>query len=235
MDLSVIRDEIKLELTGGIVELELSDSDIDKIIFYSMRELNRYYDSTVLITVPFSSCIDLSEYAINSILRIYRANAISTDVQGNRVMDPLLASQWQLLSGYGNMHQLQDYSYNYQSWNTLLQIRNTTSTDLAYRFDKASKKLYINISSNTPATITIEYVPILNNPEEITSEYWTDILLRLAIARTKLILGRVRTRFTQSNALWVQDGETLINEGTNELNNLRETLQANSNICIPID
>ena len=61
------------------------------------------------------------------------------------------------------------------------------------------------------------------------------MLMRLSIALTKVTLGRIRTRYTQSNALWTQDGDTILAEGREELTNLREALLANSELCYPID
>lgn len=52
---------------------------------------------------------------------------------------------------------------------------------------------------------------------------------------TKVVLGRIRTRFTQSNALWTQDGDKMLEEGNTELKELREVLRANSNLVYPID
>lgn len=124
---------------------------------------------------------------------------------------------------------------NYVAWNTLLQIRNTTSTDLAFRYDKSSNKLYINIVSDVPVNITLEYVPRYDNVEEITSDYWIDILMKLAIALTKVTLGRIRTRYTQSNALWVQDGQQILDEGNSELAQIREHLEQNANLFYPVD
>ncbi len=235
MDLTQLRDDVKTEVDGSILTLEIPDETVDKLIYRSLRELNRYYDSFKTITVPYSSCIDLSAYKVNSVLRVLRAQAISTDIQGGRTFDPLLATQWQLLSGYGNMNQFRDFASNYGAWNTLLQIRNTTSTDMSKFFDKDSQKLYINVSSNTPASVTIIFVPVLMNVEQVTSEYWQDILLRLSIAHVKIVLGRVRSRFKQPNALWEQDGDTMLNEGNQELADLRTSLQANSYLNIAID
>ena len=81
------------------------------------------------------------------------------------ITDPMLASQWQLMSGTGNLYNFQDYALDYASWNTLLQIRNTTSTDLAFLYDKHTNQLYINISTSIPQKITIEYVPRFDNVE----------------------------------------------------------------------
>ena len=121
------------------------------------------------------------------------------------------------------------------TWNTLLQIRNTISTDLAFIYDKDKEKLYINMSQNFPTKITIEFVPRYDDVSEIKSDFWIDILMRLALAITKQTLGRIRSKFTQSNALWGLDGEKLLEEGTNELNELRDYLLTNSQLIYPID
>ena len=71
--------------------------------------------------------------------------------------------------------------------------------------------------------------------EKIKSEYWKDVLIRISTALTKIVLGRIRTRFTQSNALWAQDGEKLLEEGNTELKELREVLRTNSNLIFGID
>ena len=147
----------------------------------------------------------------------------------------MYASQWQMLYGIGKINRMQDNAYNYASWNTLLQIRNTTSTDLAFRYDKLSELLYINISSNYPDKVTIEYIPRFDDVSQITSDFWIDVLIRLAVALTKITVGRVRSKFKQSNALWVLDGDTLIEEGNAELTALREELKANTQLCYPID
>ena len=183
--------------------------------------------------------IRFEEYKVNAVARIYRSEGyINTEVTGNQTsatIDPMQASQWQMLYGMGNINRMQDYAYNYASWNTLLQIRNTTSTDLAFRYDRHSNLLYVNVSSNTPSSITIEYVPQLQDVSEIVSDFWNDVLVRLTVALTKVTVGRVRSKFKQSNALWTLDGDTLLNEGTAELAALREELKSSTQLCYPID
>lgn len=245
MDITAYRDEIRLKLTGNLLDLELDDVTIDRIIQSCLREIQRYICSTKLITVPFSKCIDLSTIKngdepikISSVVRIYRALGFASDAGESYTtspVDPMQASQWQLISGTGNMMGFQDYVYNYGAYSTLLQIRNTTSTDLAFRYDKAANKLYVNISSNTPAKITIEYVPRYDNVDEITSDYWIDVLVRMCVATAKVVVGRIRSRYTQSNAIWNQDGNTILDEGNSELNALREQLQRDTQLCYGID
>ena len=235
------RNEILLKLTGdGFIECELDNDKIDAIINSALRELQRYITSTNLVTIPYKKCINLSdpkdtagvELKVNTVVMIYRTSELSS---GSSSMDPMEVAQWQLLSGMGNMMYFQDAVYNYGAWTTLQQIRNTTSTDLAFRYDKNTDKLYINISTGTPDKITIEYIPIFESVEEIKSEYWKDMLLRLSVAITKVTLGRIRSRYTQSNALWNGDGETMLAEGKEELTSLRDMLLQNSELVYPID
>ncbi len=245
MVLSDYRDEIKLKLTGDLLESELDDNTINRVIKSSLRELQRYISSTRFITVPYKSCIDLSNsddtngesIKVNSVIMVYRTEDLSGGGSGSTsaLSDPMQVAQWQLLSGMGNLNYFQDAVYNYGAWTTLQQIRNTTSTDLAFRFDKDTNKLYINVSAGTPSTVTIEYVPVFQDVSEITSDYWIDILMRLSLAQTKVTLGRIRTRYVQSNALWSQDGDTILQEGKEELENIRQMLLDNSELTYPID
>lgn len=69
------------------------------------------------------------------------------------------------------MYNLQNYVMNYLSYNTLLQMRNTLSTDLDFKEDKAGNKLYINAAYSDMQAITIEYVPTYHTVEQITSSY----------------------------------------------------------------
>ena len=246
MVLSDYRDEIKLKLTGDLLETELDDNTIDRVIKSSLRELQRYISSSNLITIPYKQCIDLSnpedtngiQLKVNSVISVYRTEDLSgnsTTTGQASMTDPMQVAQWQLLSGMGNLNYFQDAVYNYSAWTTLEQIRNTTSTDLAFKFDKSTNKLYINVSEGTPSNITIEYIPIFQDVSEVTSDYWIDILMRLSLAQTKVTLGRIRTRYVQSNALWSQDGDTILQEGKEELDNIRQMLLDNSELTYPID
>ena len=76
-----------------------------------------------------------------------------------------------VFSNAGTMYNLQDYVMNYAAWNTLSQVRNTMSTDLAFREDKHTCKLYINNNISSPGNITVEYIPKLRSVEDIKSDY----------------------------------------------------------------
>lgn len=236
-------EEIKLQLTGGLLDLEVDDAKIAQVVNSALREVQRYVDLTRIITVPFASCIDLKKLEdekhikISSVSRVFRTQSYN-NTSGEATTyasDPLYMSQIQMLSGNGgNIGQINSYVSNYAAYNTLLQIKNTSSTDLLFKEDKMDKQLYIN-ALDVPTSITIEYVPRFDNVEEVTSDYWIDIIMRMSVALMKIGLGRIRSRFIQSNALWTQDGEQLLTEGNEELTALREALRVASQLTYPID
>lgn len=232
-------DYIKLQVTGGLLELEIDDSIIGKFVDASLVELQRYINEPKLLTIPFAKVIDLKDFNYSSILHVYRTEGFTGDSTSNMgdtsVVDPMYAQQWMAFSNGGLTYSLNNYVMNYLSYNTLLQMRNTSSTDLSFKEDKQAEKLYINCNYDIPRSITLEYIPVYTKTEDITSDYWIDILKRLSLAMTKVALGRIRTRFTQSNALWTQDGETMLQEGNEELKELREILRTNSDLFQVID
>lgn len=238
MNLMTYIDNIKLELTGGILELELTDETLAKVVNRTLQEVQRFIDETKFMTIPFARCIDLSKSKVSSVSRVYRTEGYTGDTTAGMTTsntDPMYAQMWLAFSNGGTMYNLNDYMLNYMSYNTLLQIRNTTSTDLSFVQDKSDNKLYINTGFDSPTMITVEYVPIYDSVEDVTSDYWIDIIQRMSIAQTKLILGKVRGRYKQSNALWTQDSDTMTSEGSEELKTIRETLRTNSQMIYPID
>lgn len=237
IDIQAYRDEIKLKLTGNVLDLELDDSTLDSLINSSLREIQRYIDTTKMVTVPYQACIDMSEYNVSSVSRVFRSEGYGVGESGTGKAinyDPMYMGMWQMMSGNGNLYNISDWSYNYAAWNTSLQIRNTLSTDLLFIYDKTGNKLYINCGFDHPQNITIEYVPRFNDVSEITSDFWIDMLINLAIAQAKVTVGRIRSRFTQSNALWEQD-TNILQEGLDELADLRDRMKEATYLQYPID
>ena len=149
MDLQAYRDEITLKLTGGVVGLEIPEASLDRIIFSALRELQRYIDTTKLVTIPFSNCIDMSEYNPNSVVAVYREEGYAGSTSESGISDPMYAMQWQLLGGTSTLSNVSTYLSNYGAWSTIQQIRNTVSTDLAYIYDSDEQKLCEYIDWNT--------------------------------------------------------------------------------------
>ena len=238
MKLEEILDEIRLELTGYILDMEITDETLVQVVKKALRELERFFDETTMISMPFASCINLDgeffKEKVSSIVKIYRTEGTGDNSGLSVVNDPIQMAQFAIFSNGGTMYNLQDYVMNYASWMTMYKIKNTISTELSFKEDRHNKKLYIN-NYNAPSMVTIEYIPKLKSVEDIQSDYWIDILVKYCVALTKVVLGRIRTRFTQTNALWTQDGDRILDEGNTELKELREVLRVNSNLQFLID
>ena len=93
-----IIEEIRLTLTGGVIDLEIDDKTLEKIVNKSLRELNRYCIETRIITIPFEKCIDMSKYNVRYIADIYRTTALgngTTNSDNNNTgisdVDPAMA------------------------------------------------------------------------------------------------------------------------------------------------
>ena len=238
MDLNAYREELKLRLTGNLIILELEDSALDGCINSSFRQVQRYIDTTKLITITFSGAIDLTGKGVSSVSRVFRAEGYAQATGGMKdssSYDPMYMASWQMMSGSSSLAQgISQWAQNYAAFNTALQIRNTLSTDLLFRYDKHSNLLYINCSFDKPQLITIEYVPRYNSVDEIVSDFWIDILVRLSLAICKQVIGRIRKKFSQSNALWSLDVD-ILQEGLDEEKELQEFMRKSSQLCFPVD
>lgn len=243
MTLQEYVEEIKLKLTGGVLELEIPDETIAKVVNNSLKEIQRYIDTVKIITVPFAKCIDLKDFNCSSVTKIYRTKAFLASENDMKEidsgdLDPFQTQMWRVFSNNGNMYNLQEYILNYMSYNTINQLRSYSSTDLSFKEvnnREDGHKLYINVMYNSPTHVTIEYIPKLLDAEDVVSDYWVDILERLSLAQTKILLGRIRTRHTLSNAVYTQDGQIMLEEGNKELGELRDVLRNNSQLFYPID
>jgi len=61
------------------------------------------------------------------------------------------------------------------------------------------------------------------------------LLKRLALAYTKEVLGRIRSKYKLNSSTYSLDGDTLLSEASNELSAIREYLDKNSDMVLPID
>ena len=241
--------EIKLELTGGVLELEITDDVIASLVNKAFREIQRYIDIPKLVTVPFAPCIDLGPWVddtavqhegfkCSSLVRVYRTvgyNGNNEVTNNQNINDPMYMQQWMIYSNGGSMYNLDNYVMNFAAYNTMLQMRNTISTDMSWKEDKERQKLYINSAYDVPKMVTIEYIPIYQSVEEVEDDYWTDQIAKLSMALVKITLGRIRSFSTQTNALWTLDGDTLLAEGNAEAQAIRQSLVDNMNFMYPID
>lgn len=93
MEMHEYIEEIKLELTGYIIELELPDNILEQVVSKGLREIQRYIDTTELMTVPFAPCIDLTDSKVSSVVKVYRTEGYTGDPNSENKLyaDPMYA------------------------------------------------------------------------------------------------------------------------------------------------
>lgn len=116
-----------------------------------------------------------------------------------------------------------------------LQQMNTISTDLDFIWDAHTKKLSVTVNPPFTNMITIQYIPDYKDVEEITEVFWQDIILRLATAYAKQIIGRIRSKYTLNSSTYSLDGETMLSEANAEITEIRTFLTTNDDLIFPID
>ena len=104
---------------------------------------------------------------------------------------------------------------------------NILSTDMDYHWDKPNRKLYISANPQTPSYVTISFKPEYYSCEDIREMFWETKLRRLALAMTKIVTGRIRSKYTPNNATFGLDGPTMLQEGLSELQAIRNELDEN--------
>ena len=210
---------IENQLGGQILDLELKPEDIKQIVDQAFEEIKHYMTDTYTVTVPYANCIDLKDYNIDSVESVLRGqDSILTGM-------PFQMPAMDLMNVTG-VYRLDDYT------NALLIKRNLNilATDMEFMWDKPNHKLYVYANPNIPTYVTINFKPEYFSVEDIREDYWETQLRKLALGMCKVILGRIRSKYTSNSAKYQLDGNTLLAEGNSEIQQVRQFLDDNKDI-----
>jgi hypothetical protein len=218
-------DDIAFQLGGGVLELEIQ-SQLPKCVNKALKEIMRYMTTPKLKTVPYSSTIDCNEYKVYSVISVRRPHPLHGTNYGVGDLDVFSMASGVLTSV--------DPTY-YENRMMLIQQRNTISTDMDFIWEPSTKLLRLSVNPPFPGSVTIEYIPDYENVEEVTEPFWQDFILQMATAYAKVITGRIRSKYTLKSSQYELDGQTLLAEGNEELNKIRDYLRENVDLAFPID
>lgn len=218
---------IRLQLGGTVLKLEC-DNELPEIVQMAFLELRNAITDIDILTLPFSTVLDVSKYNIASVHYVMRGTSNSMGL--TQLQDAMYLyinqSNWALQS---------DYADRVANAMLIQQNKNMLSTDLDFMYDKRQGKLYIHTQQLKPRTVTIAYTRELQEVEDIYEPFWQEKLRRLSLALTKEILGRIRSKYTSNTSTYQLDGDTLLSEAQAELSDIRAFLDANSDVLFPID
>lgn len=210
---------IESQLGAQVLDLELTPGDIKQIVEQCFEELVHYMTDIYTVTVPYANCIDLSKYNIDAVESVLRAQ---DSIQTGLVFDIYGVS----LANITGTLDLDSYT------NALLTKRNLNilSTDMDFIWDKPNKKLYLVANPNQPTYVTINFKPEYYSVEDIREQHWDTQLRKLALGTTKIVLGRIRSKYTSNSSKFQLDGQTLLAEGNAEVQSVRQYLDDNKDI-----
>ena len=123
--------------------------------------------------------------------------------------------------------------YNMEEYMNAISVKrnlNILATDMEFQWDKPNRKLYVYANPNIPSYVTVNFKPEYYSVEDIREQYWETQLRKLALGMTKVILGRIRSKYTSRSSKFELDGQTLLAEGNAEIQAVREHLDSNKDI-----
>lgn len=210
---------IENQLGAQVLDIELTSEQIKVIVEQAFEELIHYMTDTYTVTVPYAQCIDLKKYHIDSVESVLRgSDSVLTGI-------PFQMPAMDLMNVTG-MYNIEDYM------NAMLVKRNlnTLATDMDFIWDKPNRKLYLTANPNIPSYVTINFKPEYFSVEDIREQYWETQLRRLALGMVKVTIGRIRSKYTSRSTKYELDGPTLLAEGNNEIQEVRQRLDDNKDI-----
>ena len=218
---------------SGVVDM------VPLLITDAFNELKAYIDEVFYITVPASStAIDLSPYNVRTVSSVMRGNINAITSPQN--VDGMLFSPIAYFSSQSASMGLDPYNMNgfvqdYAATLQYRQLRNQISQDMDYTYDYANKMLYVYQQVPTSAYLTIQCTKEYQDISEIQDPFWVNWMMRLGLAYVKEGLGRARSKYKMTSAPYELDGEELLSEARDELREIREFLESNNEMFLPVD
>ena len=230
MTLAEYVDEISFTLGGTVLDLEIQEQ-LGRCVNRAFREIKQYVTTPAYMTIPFGAranaiggTVNLKDKNVYSVVNVMRP-----DSYNSLSMNTL--DVFGLNLTYSAVTNMEAYA------NRMLRLQeiNTISTDLDFVWDAHKKELSVTMNPPFSNMITIQYIPDYKDVEEITEVFWQDKILRLATAYAKQILGRIRSKYTLNSSQYSLDGDTLLAEANQEIQEIQTFLAQNVDLAFPID
>ena len=204
---------------------------IPDAVSLAFMEIKEYMETPVNKTVPYQTRIDLKKVGIVTTKIIYVQPAyprigltLGTIDSGNVFQ---VAASVNIYNGIGNTSTLNINPIVTEM--AMAQVRNTLSTDFQWSYDQFNQVVYCAHKDPRPTVVTIKYVPDLQDVSEIVDNTYINYVYRLALAHTKVALGRSRSKYTVEGSNVSLDGEQILSEGNTELETIRNELDQKQN------
>lgn len=119
---------------------------------------------------------------------------------------------------------LTQFTNQYHKISTLQKMANVLGSDIDCSFNKARQELY-PISNRPPKKFCIVYTPEFFTIEDVTDTDWQYLIIELATAMAKKVLGKALTSYVEKGALYEDAGKDYVSEGNAEYTSVMERIQ----------
>lgn len=236
MKMNEIVDQVNFQL-GLPTNENVEGIQPEKAVLIAFQELKRYIRTPVEKTVPFSTRLDLikldidTKKVLNVQAAIPRIGLTMSSIDSGNVFQ--VAASVNLYSGIGQTSSLNIDPIMTEA--AMAQVRNTLSTDFQWRYDSSNQVIYCTHRDPKPSLVTIVYVPDYKDVSEIVDNTLINYLIRMSVAYMKVSLGRSRSKYKVEGSNVSLDGDQLLQEGNEELSNIRQELDTKQNRLVIVN
>lgn len=194
---------------SNILRLEVTEEDISSLIDIAFEKARPFTVDSTEITLPYSNKIDLSPYNIEEVVKIQAA------------------SQLAMSASAGTDELMFDFqAYTVGKLDTMTMVRRSVTPDINIPFTYLSDKHLLFVSPGwTDGGITIygtRTIPLGELKDDRVKQW----IYSYALALTKQVVGRIRSKAKSTNVPIELDGDTLLNEAQQELQDLETKLNS---------
>lgn len=187
-------EDIKLQLGGSVLRLEISDEDIARLIRKAYRKVKPYIAEEKYITKPYMTSIDLRKENVHEVIRCFRTT--QSILTGNRLFDfETIDLRRKDIKKY------------------ILGSYPIVDDSISYRFIDGFLYLDNNVAFQGRVTAQCLTTPTL---DELQDEQAIDWIQSYALSLCKETVGRIRSKFKSPNIPIELDGDTLLSEAQQE-------------------
>ena len=208
-----VRSYIETMLGKSKVSIELQEDDFHEIITQALEKLRPYYSGVRYIQVDgANSPIDVSSHNIIEIVAIY-------DTGSDGI--PQLQSQMFLNPGvfvYDN-----NFRNNYISYLTYSKLAAAyENINLSsWKFDHVHQLLYLSKDKPMVLKALVELRAVTDIEEK---SHWAAWFKDYCLALAKIVVGRMRSKYTLSNGQYQLDGNVILQEGLSDKQRLEDEM-----------
>lgn len=201
---------VKGSLGFPAVQIEVEDALIESYLSMSVAKISELSDFSKHITVPALPC---QNFDLGTVIQVYN-NDSSSIYEGSTDSDYLFDETKTVVYTNGN--------YTRSRKDVILsQVSKNLNSNLVNRaFKQIDNQLYIY---NMKGNVTIEYLPKETTFDDLDNNL-KDWCFRYTLALTKEAVGRIRSKYKSTSSPFELDGDTLLNEGTQEKQQLIDEL-----------